>query len=120
MDVSLITFSTLKQRGDIPNEMSIEDCNKLLILYYLEILNNHNIIETDTPTVTDKGADLAKLISDAKYCIRPDSMIKTILMLFGPKMDSEDAMALCMMIEILQTDGIDELLESLEDDGDED
>lgn len=119
MDVNLITFSTLKQRGDIPNQMSIEDCDKLLILYYLEILNNHKIVETDTPTVTDKGEDLAKLISEAKYCIRPESMIKTILMLFGPHMDREDAMTLCMMIEMLQTEGIDALLESL-DDEDED
>lgn len=119
MDVNLITFSTLKQRGDIPNQMSIEDCDKLLMLYYLEILNKHNIVETDTPTVTDKGADLAKLVSEAKYCIRPDSMIKILLKLFGPNMDREDAMALCMMVEMLQTEGIDALLESL-DDEDED
>jgi hypothetical protein len=119
MDVSLITFSTLKQRGDIPNEISMFECDKLLILYYLEILNKHKVVETDTPTVTDKGARLAKVLSDSKYSIRPDSMIKVILLLFGDKMDREDAMALCMMIEILQTEGIDSLLESL-DNEDED
>jgi hypothetical protein len=98
--------------------MSLKECDNLMILYYLGILSEHGIVEVNTPALTDKGFELAKTISDYNYCIRPDSMVRILLVLFGDTMDKEDTMSLCMMIEILQTDGIDELLDNLESDED--
>ena len=69
--------------------------------------------------VTDKGLAVANVLVEANYKIGPKNLVTSLFALYGPSIEPNEMVMLCSIIDKLQSDGMEALLDMMEDDDDQ-
>lgn len=88
--------------------IDVTQADLLVVIYYIGVLSEINIIETDTCTVSGEGFDLAMDLIESKWKIDIDMMHKCCCVLFG---DDTHAILIALILAC-QEEGIDKVRET--------